>query len=91
MKKGRKLWDDIMETPEKRAVEVIKKQLRDRENEERKNRRNNIIVFGLLESKATENEYRKEEDIKQIVGLFKTFAKLTSQRKQSARKSDWRN
>ena len=55
--------------------EAIEKQLRDRENEEkdRQNRRNNIIAFGLPESKALENRYRKEEDIKQIVGLSKTI------------------
>ena len=66
-KEVRKTWADILETPEKKTVEeAIEKQLRDRENEEkdRQNRRNNIIVFGLPESKATENEQRKEEDIK---------------------------
>ena len=66
-KEGRKSWADIMETPEKKTVEeAIEKQLRDRENEEkdRQNRKNNIIVFGLPESKATENEQRKDEDIK---------------------------
>ena len=58
-KEVRKTWADILETPEKKTVEeAIEKQLRDRENEEkdRQNRRNNIIVFGLPESKATENE-----------------------------------
>ena len=56
-----------METPDKNTVEeAIEKQLRDRENEEkdRQNRKNNILVFGLPESKATENEQRKDEDIK---------------------------
>ena len=75
-KEGRKSWADIMVTPEKKTVEeVIEKQLRDRENEEkdRQNRKNNIIVFGLPESKATENEQRKDEDIKRIVGLSKTI------------------
>ena len=68
-----------METPEKRTVEEeIERQLRDRENEEkgRQNRRNNIIVFGLPESKAAENEHRKEEDIKRIVGLSKTICQV---------------
>ena len=63
----RKTWADILETPEKKTVEeAIEKQLRDRENEQkdRQNRMNNIIVFGLPETKATENEQRKEEDIK---------------------------
>ena len=66
-KEGRKSWADIMETQEKKTVEeVIEKQLRDRENEEkdRQNRKNNIIVFGLSESKVTENEQRKNEGIK---------------------------
>ena len=66
-KEGRNSWTDIMENPEKKTVEeAIEKQLRDRENEEkdRPNRKNNIIVFGLPESKATENEQRKNEDIK---------------------------
>ena len=42
----------------KHIEEVIDKELRDRGNEEneRQNRRNNIIVFGLLESKVVENE-----------------------------------
>ena len=78
-KEGRKSWADIMETPEKKSVEeVIEKQLRDRENEEkdRQNRKNNIIVFGLPESKATENEQRKDEDIKRIVGLSKTICQV---------------
>ena len=78
-KEGRKSWADIMETPEKKTVEeAIEKQLRDRENEEkdRQNRKNNIIVFGLPESKATENEQRKDEDIKRIVGLSKTICQV---------------
>ena len=68
-----------METPGKKTVEEeIERQLRDRENEEkdRQNRRNNIIVFELPESKAVENEHRKEEDIKQIVGLSKTICQV---------------
>ena len=78
-KEVRKTWADILETPEKKTVEeAIEKQLRDRENEEkdRQNRRNNIIVFGLPESKATENEQRKEEDIKRIVGLAKNICQV---------------
>ena len=78
-KEGRKSWADIMETPEKKTVEeAIEKQLRDRENEEkdRQNRKNNIIIFGLPESKATENEQRKDEDIKRIVGLSKTICQV---------------
>ena len=78
-KEGRKSWADIMETPEKKTVEeVIEKQLRDRENEEkdRQNRKNHIIVFGLPESKATENEQRKDEDIKRIVSLSKTICQV---------------
>ena len=66
-KEQRKSWADIMETPKKKTVEeAIEKQLRDRENEEkdRQNRKNNTIVFGFPESKATENEQRKDEDIK---------------------------
>ena len=67
-----------MKTPKKKTLEEeIERQLRDRENEEdRKNRRNTIMVFGLPESKAVENEHRKEEDIKQIVGLSKTICQV---------------
>ena len=78
-KEGRKSWADIMETPENKTVEeAIEKQLRDRENEEkdRQNRKNNIIVFELPESKATENEQRKDEDIKRIVGLSKRICQV---------------
>ena len=49
-----KTWADIMDTPEKRTVEeVIVKSLKERDNEEkeRQNRRRNIIVFELSESK----------------------------------------
>ena len=77
----RKTWADILETPEKKTVEeAIEKQLKDRENEEkdRQNRRNNIIVFGLPELKATENEQRKEEDIKPIVGLTKNICQVNT-------------
>ena len=40
------------------------------------NRRYNIIVFGLPESKAAENEQKKEEDIKRIVGLTKNICQV---------------
>ena len=70
-------WYDIMETPEKRTVEVIEKQLRDRENEkERQNRRNNIIVFGLPESKSAENMHWKGKDFQQVVNLSKTICQV---------------
>ena len=78
-KEGRKSWADIMQTQEKKTVEeVIEKQLRDRDNEEkdRQSRKNNIIIFGLPESKATENEQRKDEDIKRIVDLSKTICQV---------------
>ena len=72
-------WTDIMETPEKRTVqEVIEKSLKERDNElkERLNRRN-IIVFELPESKKSEPEDRKEEDIKKFIGLCKSIIKIT--------------
>ena len=58
-----KTWADIMDTPEKRTVqEVIVKSLKEKDNEEkeRQNRRRNIIVFELPESKESEPEDRKE-------------------------------
>ena len=68
-----KTWADIMNTPEKRTVEeVIAKSLKERDNEkERQNRRRNIIVFELPESKKSEPEDRKEEDMKKFVGFCK--------------------
>ena len=74
-----KTWADIMETPEKRIVEeVIAKSLKERDNEEkeRQNRRRNILAFELLESKKSEPEDRKEEDIKNFVGLCKGIIKI---------------
>ena len=64
-------------TPEKRTVEeVIEKSLKEREKE-RLNRRRNIIVFKLPESKKLESEDRKEEDIKKFIGLCKSIIKIT--------------
>ena len=90
-KEVRKSGADIMETPEKKTVEEeIEGQLKDRENEEkdRQNRRNNIIVFRLPESKAAENEHRKEEDIKQIVGLSKTICQVNIKRQLTDRENE---
>ena len=41
------------------------------------NRRRNIIVFKLPESKKPEPEDRKEEDIKKFIGLCKSINKIT--------------
>ena len=74
-----KTWADIMDTPEKRTVEeVIAKSLKERDNEEkeRQNRRRNIIVFELPESKKFEPEDWKEEDIKKFVGFCKGIIKI---------------
>ena len=74
-----KTWAAIMNTPEKRTVEeVIAKSLKERDNEEkeRQNRRRNIIVFELPESKKSEPEDRKEEDIKKFVGFCKGIIKI---------------
>ena len=68
-----------MDTPEKRIVEeVIAKSLKERDNEEKKrqNRRRNIIVFELPESKKSEPEDRKEEDIKKFVGFCKGIIEI---------------
>ena len=51
-----KTWTEIMDLSGKRTVEeVIEKSLKNRESEEkdRQNRRKNIIIFGLCESKKT--------------------------------------
>ena len=71
-----KTWVDIMDTPEKRTVEVIAKSLKERESEEkeRQNRRN-ITVFELPESKKSEPEDRKEEVIK-FLGFCKGIIKI---------------
>ena len=52
-----KTWAEIMDISEKGTVEeVIEKSLKNRESEEkdRQNRRKNIIIFGLPESKKIE-------------------------------------
>ena len=74
-----KTWADIMDTPEKGTVEeVIAKSLKERDNEEkeRQNRRRNIIVFELSESKKSEPEDRNEEDFKKFVGFCKSIIKI---------------
>ena len=71
-----KTWVEIMDISEKRTVEgVIKKSLKNRESEEkdRQNRRKNIIIFGLPESKKTASEDRKEEDSRKFTGVCKNI------------------
>ena len=60
--------------------EQIEKSLKDRDSEgrDRQNRRKNIIIFGLQESKKNEPVDRKEEDMKKIVGLIKNICKITT-------------
>ena len=73
-KKEGQTWADITDSNEKRTVEdVVEKSLKDRDSEEkeRQNRRRNIIIFELPESKKSEPEDRKEEDIQKFVGLCK--------------------
>ena len=66
-----------MEAPEKRTVEeVMEKSLKDNEEKERLNRRRNIIVFELPESKKTKPADRQEEDIKKFIGLCKNILKI---------------
>ena len=68
-----------MEAPDKRTVgEVIEKSLKERDNEEKErlNRRRNIIVFELPESKKPESEDRKEEDIKKFIRLCQSIMKI---------------
>ena len=68
-----------MDSNEKRTVEeVVEKSLKDRDSEEKKwqNRRKNIIIFELPESKKSEPDDRKEEDVKTFVGLCKNICKI---------------
>ena len=72
-------WADIVESNEKRTMEeVVEKSLKDRDSEEkeRQNRRKNIIIFELPESKKSEPEDRKEEDVNKFVGLCKNKIKI---------------
>ena len=74
-----KTWAEIMDISEKRTVEeVIEKSLKNRESEERdrQNRRKNIIIFGLPESKKTASEDRKEEDTRKFTGVCKNILKV---------------
>ena len=78
-----KTWAEIMDTSEKRTVEeVIEKSLKNRESEEkdRQNRRKNIIIFGLPESKKTASDDRKEEDIRKFMGVCKNIQQLILQK-----------
>ena len=68
-----KTWADIMDTPQKKTVEEVM----GRDNEEKEqNRRRNIIVFDLPESRKSEPKDRKEEDIKKFVGFCKGTIKI---------------
>ena len=74
-----KTWTEIMDISEKRTVEeVIEKSLKNRESEEkdRQNRRKNIIIFRLSESKKTASEDRKEEDTRKFTGVCKNILKV---------------
>ena len=65
-----------MDISKKRTVEeVIEKSLQNRESEEkdRQNRRKDIIIFGLPESKKTASEDRKEEDTRKFTGVCKNI------------------
>ena len=73
-------WADIIVELEKRILkEVIEKSLNKRDNEEKEklNRRRNITVFELSESKKLKPEDRKEENIKKFIGLCKSIIKIT--------------
>ena len=73
-----KTWAEIMDISEKRTVEeVIEKSLKNRESEEkdRQNRRKNIIIIGLPESKKTASENRKE-DTRKFMGVCKNILKV---------------
>ena len=76
-------WDDITDIAVKRSVEeAIEKSLKDRDSEKRDRqiRRKNIIIFGLQESKKNEPEERKEEDVKKLWDLSKTYVRSISAR-----------
>ena len=72
-------WADIMDSNEKRTVEeVVEKSLKDRDSEEKehRNRRKNIIIFEMPESKKSEPDDRKEEDVQRFVGICKSICKI---------------
>ena len=76
-----KTWADVIDTLMKSTVEeVIASSLKERDNEEKERliRRKNIIVFELPESKTSEPENRKEEDIKNFVAKAYTRSILTT-------------
>ena len=76
-KKGRNI--NTQEATEKsRKIRTEYKSLWDRETEEkdRQNKRNNIIVFGLSESKAPDSEQRKSEEIPKMIGLCKNICHM---------------
>ena len=72
-------WADITDSNEKRTVEeVVEKSLKDKDSEEkeRQNRRKNIIIFELPESKKSKPDDRKEEDVQKFVGICKHICKI---------------
>ena len=63
-----------MDSNEKRTVEeVFEKSLKDRDNEEKEE---NIIIFEMPESKKSEPDDRKEEDVQIFVGICKSICKI---------------
>ena len=54
---------------------------------DRQNKKNNIIAVGLPESKATENEQKKEENVNWIVSLFNYICEENQVMKLSFRKT----
>ena len=72
-------WAEIVVSNEKRTVGgVYEKLLKDRDNKEKEwqKRRKNIIIFELPESKKSEPDDMKEEDVKKIVELCKNICKI---------------
>ena len=75
--KEEKLLSTVTGTNTK-VEEVIQRLLKDKdiEERERKNRRKNIIVFGIPESEKPEPETRRKEDIQKMVGLCRNICKI---------------
>ena len=70
---------------EKRTVEeAVQKSLKDGDKD-KQNRRNNVIIFGLAESKESDSDLRKGEDLQKIIGLCKNICELKIEKRDITR------
>ena len=62
----------------KNVSEEIETRLQEKETEEkaRKDRRNNIIVFGIKENQATNQKGKQAEDIREIKKILNEFCEI---------------